>query len=51
MMLGMSRAEGWVAVGWARHVGLVWVRCADSCAVRNAGVSFARRERRVRSPP
>lgn len=51
MKLGMSRAEGWVAVGWAWRVGLVWVRCADSCAVRNAGVSFAGRERRERSSP
>lgn len=51
MKLGMSRAEGWVAVGWAWRVGLVWVRCADSRAVRNAGVSSEERERRERSPP
>lgn len=51
MMLGMSRAEGWVAVCRAWRVGLVWVRCADSCAMRNAGVSFAGRERRERSSP
>lgn len=38
-------------VGWAWRVGLVWVRCADSCAMRNAGVSFAGRERRERSSP